>query len=273
MIQTSSIIYMCISILVAIGLPIFLVVFFKKREGISLKFVFFGVITFIFFQMLTRIPILTYLQTQDFFINKIVSNKIVLALFLGITAALFEEIGRFIVFKLFLKRERSWKNGLAFGIGHGGIEAILLLGMTYINQVVLSIMFNTGGISNVAASTKLPIETITQMRDIIANTAPYMFLVGGLERVFAIGLQIALSIMVLYSVKTKKYRYLIFALIIHAAVDIAVTICAPISILIAEGFMLVVFVLSLVYINKSRCAYKNIDRIIPINNSKEGGIL
>ena len=55
------------------------------------------------------------------------------ALFLGFTAGLFEEVGRYLAFTTILKKRLDWKNAVAFGIGHGGIE-IHSAGWFYIYQ-------------------------------------------------------------------------------------------------------------------------------------------
>ena len=46
--------------------------------------------------------------------------------FLGLTAGLFEETGRWAAFRLMKRRRRAldWKDALALGLGHGGVEAI-----------------------------------------------------------------------------------------------------------------------------------------------------
>jgi len=58
-----------------------------------------------------------------------------------------------------------------------------------------------------------------QISNSLINTAPYMFLVSGFERLFAFSIQIGLSLVVLYGVKSKKYKYLFYAILIHAFID------------------------------------------------------
>lgn len=70
-------------------------------------------------------------------------------------------------------------------------------------------MFNSG---------RLP-AALEQYGSLLAGTAPHMFLVSGFERMFALSLQVALSLLVLYGVRKKKFRYVMLAVLIHAAVD------------------------------------------------------
>ena len=46
----------------------------------------------------------------------------------GLMAGVFEETGRYVSFKWFLKKETRIQDGLSYGIGHGGIEAMLIVG-------------------------------------------------------------------------------------------------------------------------------------------------
>lgn len=49
----------------------------------------------------------------------------------------------------------------------------------------------------------------------------YTYLFIGLERVFAFLMQIALSLVVLYAIRTKQWKYFILAIALHALFDIA----------------------------------------------------
>ena len=55
------------------------------------------------------------------------------------TSGLFEESTRWIVMRYWAKRVRTWEEGVGFGLGHGGIEALLLLGIAAINNFILAL--------------------------------------------------------------------------------------------------------------------------------------
>lgn len=53
-------------------------------------------------------------------------------------AGIFEETARYILFKFILKNTRSWKEGTVVGLGHGGVEALLLgilAALAFVNMV------------------------------------------------------------------------------------------------------------------------------------------
>jgi len=131
MVSDLSIIFMAVSLLVIIGFPLGLAVYFYRKEKISLKAIFVGALVFIVFQLLTRMPILFVLDNQAWFKELSAASLIFSVFFVGgLSAGLFEETGRFLGFRYLLKDKLSWQNGVAFGIGHGGIEALVLVGLT-----------------------------------------------------------------------------------------------------------------------------------------------
>ncbi|NLH01416.1 MAG: YhfC family intramembrane metalloprotease [Clostridiales bacterium] len=158
-----------------------------------------GALTFVFFQVFMRLPIIQILLPKySWYIVMSSAQPVLYALFLGSTAALFENGGRYLVMSLFLKTQRNAADGIAFGIGHGGIEAILLAGIKGVAMLISPVEFDVPGI--IAAS--------------------------GVERLSAMLFQIALSVMVMKSVREKKIIWLIAAFTLHTLVDFAVVLAA-----------------------------------------------
>lgn len=217
MVSMSSIFFMGISGAISILLPVGLAVYFYKKEKISLKAVFTGAFVFFIFQIATRIPLLNYLSTQGWYIAASTSMWF-LALFLSLTAGIFEEVGRFLAYRFILKDRLEWKNGMAFGIGHGGIEAILLAGLPMINYMIYSVLLNSGQLDSLLAS-KLPQNTVDALKNLLINTPPPVFLLSGIERIFAITIHIGFSLVVLYGIINRKNIYLLYAILLHALLD------------------------------------------------------
>jgi uncharacterized membrane protein YhfC len=252
-VSTLSIGFMIFSALLVFLLPLGLAVYMYKKEQISLKAILTGVAVFVLSQLLIRIPILNILGMQPWFKGlwtNIFFSAVVVG---GFSAGLVEEIGRYLGFRFFLNNELSWKNGIAYGIGHGGIEAILLVGTSYINNIVTSFMINNGTFDRVIAP-QLDGEIAALIKTQLIETSPFLFLAGGLERFFAIIIQIALSLIVLYAVVKRKFLFVIYAILLHTLVN------GPPVILLQQGFNvwvaeLYVFILAavaLLFILRSR---------------------
>lgn len=261
MVTGLSIFFMAISLLIGICFPIGLAIYFYKKDRVSISVIFLGALTFTVFQILTRIPILNYIQSQQWFIE-FSSNFALLWIFLGLTAGVFEELGRFIMYKLFMKKKLSRSNAIAFGIGHGGIEAVLLLSIPMVNNIVLSIMINNGIFAEKIAPT-LPLAQAIQIKNALTSTAPYMFAMGGIERILAIVIQIAFSVLVMYGVKTGKFRYVVYAILAHMLVDTPIGFLskAGVGIWGIEAFVAVCAMIGYIYIKKSKQTFKSLEPV------------
>ncbi len=148
-------------------------------------------------------------------------------------AGLFEETGRFLAFKTLLRKKMDKKaNALMYGAGHGGIEALVLLGITSVNNLIYSLLINTGNTAMLTAP--LSGDMLAQVEKairLLITTPSWQFLLGSLERVLAVTLQIALSVLVWFAVKRKDRRYLYpVAILIHLAVDAAAAILSNLGV-------------------------------------------
>ena len=70
-----------------------------------------------------RQPFLALLQSIDSYRILITTNRVAHIAILAVTAAIAEEIGRYIAFRFFVKGQSAQNTPLYFGLGHGGIEA------------------------------------------------------------------------------------------------------------------------------------------------------
>lgn len=252
MVNTFSIVFMAISMLICFLLPVALIIYFYKKHKINLIAVLLGAIVFFVSQIAIRIPLLSILGKQQWYIE-MSTNIYLIALFLALTAGIFEEVGRYIVMKLFMKKGLNWKNGIAFGIGHGGIEAIIIVGLTLLNYVVISMMINSGLFDSAIAAT-LPPAIAEQIRSTLVDTPAINFLGGGFERTMTMIIQIAFSVMVLYAVKFKKPIYLLYAILLHAAVDAPTVILVNmgLNIWLTELYIAACAAVGLIYIMKAK---------------------
>ncbi|MEE1051480.1 MAG: YhfC family glutamic-type intramembrane protease, partial [Lachnospiraceae bacterium] len=119
-------------------------------------------------------------------------------------------------------------NAVMYGAGHGGFEAAVILGMTMVNNLMWSFMINSGRTQALTGGyTGEVLEQIqTSIRE-LCTTPSWQFLLAGLERILAVIIQIALSVLVWFAVKNKKRRYLFpAAILIHMAVDAGAVLLA-----------------------------------------------
>ena len=140
-----------------------------------------------------------------------------LALVAGLSAGVCEEGARWLVLRFFLKQARGWRPALQFGAGHGGSEAIIFGLLALVNFVAMIALRSVNG-----AALGMPAEAASQIQAAQAaywGSAWYLPIVGGVERLFAITIQIALTQVVMLAFTRKNIAYLAAAIGLHALVD------------------------------------------------------
>ncbi len=258
MVSSASILFMVITLLIALVLPLVLVLVLCIKKKIHIIPVLVGAGVFFLFQMILRIPALQIAASISPKFQQFVSSPILGGLFLGLTAGIFEEFGRYIGYKTLLKRRDAWRDGVAFGLGHGGIEAILLVGLSYVNNIVYSLLINSGQWE--AISAVLPGQAAQQLYTSLVETPSHHFLIGGMERLFAMTVQIALSILVLYGIRKRRFGYVLLAVGFHFVLDSPLALLnKQVGIVGTELYIMLCAVAALVYILYSKKAFERLE--------------
>lgn len=195
-----------LGILVCFGMPIVGVLLIKKRRNIPVGRVFLvGALAFIISQICIRLPILQLVLPQMGWYTLLQYQPLWYGLFIGITAGLFEEGARLLAMHFFLKKRWSQWEGIVFGLGHGGIEAMLLVGVNYIGVLLLVL---TGS-------------------SLVGNLEVANVLSGVVERIFAVTFHVGASLLVMQGVKCGKgIRSMLLAVLMHTLVD-SMTVIGP----------------------------------------------
>ena len=216
-----SIIFMAISCAICFLTPLALFIWLRLKKGAAIYPFFAGCAVMLLFAFILESGMHNLVLSSP--AGPVIRNNIWLyALYGGLMAGLFEETGRYLAFAFALKKYRAKNvNALMYGAGHGGFEAIVIVGLTMINNITWSYIINSG---NAAALTApLSGDALAQAEAGIAaliSTPSYQFLLGGIERILAITLHIALSVLVWFAVKWDGKLYLYpLAIALHFAVD------------------------------------------------------
>ncbi len=224
MVPIMTIVACIITLLVSLVLPIIVLIIFavkNKRQGIVTAWLL-GAAGFFVTQILIRVPVLTFLQSQSWFVAFSNNNPFIYVFSLALTAGVFELAGRFTVAKL-IKKKLTWKRSLAAGLGHGGIESILLTGVTYVNNLIYIFMINSGFFDILIAQTSelgVDLSQLELIKTQLISIAPVMLILAGLERLLAMTCHTAMSALVCYGVAYKKTGVcVLLCLVIHIIID------------------------------------------------------
>ena len=246
-----------ITAIFAIVYPLILAIIAHQRLKVGWKYFGFGMLIFLIFQLVSRVPVVTILGSV--LAPQLKSSSAFLytwIVILAITAGLFEEVGRYVGYRWFMRREeKTWSKAVMYGIGHGGLESMVLIGggtlLTVLNVIVLSVT----NLNSLPASQHALI--VQQFAAI--NAQPWWLSLAGLwERFWTLPIHIGLSVVVLQVFRRNSIVWLWLAVLAHAIVDFSTAIIPQLSgasvssTLLTEGLVALFGIVGLIVIWRLR---------------------
>lgn len=225
MVPVSSLILMAVGAVLGIAVPVCLAVWLMRKYRARLSTILIGAGTFIVFALVLE-SIVHQLVLKGPNGSAIMGNTLLFAVYGGLAAGVFEETGRFLSMKFLLKKEPSTAlPGIAYGIGHGGAEMLIIFGITMISNFVVSALINAG-LSGILFA-KVPEDAAAQLQaqlNQLQTVGAGTLLTGLWERISALVLHLGLSMLVWVAVrKGGKWLWLFPAAVaLHAIVDAGV---------------------------------------------------
>ena len=237
MIPNATIFFCIVTLFISLILPLIVLLVYalrNRKQGIVSAWII-GALGFFIPQMLIRLPTLALLSPQ---LTRFAEfSPLLYALTLAVTAGLFELAGRILAARVMGSRLTP-KRALAAGLGHGGIEAMVIIGISYINNLVYIVMIQAGTFDALLAQNAANPEVVAQLEQVrtaLLTTSPAMFLLAGYERLLTMVCQAAMSVMVCYGMASgKPGKYILLCLGLHTLLDCT----AGISLYIGKGLTL-----------------------------------
>lgn len=191
----------------------------RKKLAVGWKYFWFGTLVFLVSQLLTRIPLISVLQSTVLASLLHTSTAFTWAwlVILAVTAGLFEEVGRYIGYRLFMRREpKTWSKAVMFGLGHEALESIVLVGGQIVLTLLSIIILSAININSLPVAQR---QTIIQQIAAINAQPPWFPLLAAWGRFWSFPLQVALSVIVLQVFRRYQLRWLFLAILLHALID------------------------------------------------------
>jgi uncharacterized membrane protein YhfC len=225
-----------------IGLAIYLVRRYKTHWstfGIGVMTLILSQVGHIPFNLLVLNPVVDQWGLD----NQVLMDLVVYGLLYGLSAGLFEEVTRYLGYRLWIKRERNWESAVMYGAGHGGIESIIIGG------IVLYGFIQAIALRNVDLVTMIDPEQLETARAQLAAywAAPWhLAILGAVERFATILFHLSASVLVLQSFTRKNILWIILAVFWHTLLDAVSVIASQTwNPYVTEAIILVMGLLSL----------------------------
>lgn len=199
--------------------PFILGIIARKRLGVGWKYFWFGALVFLVFQILTRVPLILVLTGTV--LGPLLRTSIAFTwawlVIEAVTAGLFEEIGRYVGYRLFMRREpKTWSKAVMYGLGHEGLESMVVVGGGHILTLLTIISLSAINVSSLPVTQR---QVILQQAAAINAQPIWLPLLAVWERCWSFPLQVALSVMVLQVFRRHQMRWLFLAILFHALID------------------------------------------------------
>ena len=205
--------------LLMIAMPIGLAIYLTRKFHLGARLWWIGAATFVLSQV-GHIPFNAIIQPL-FNRSEIVAmqpaiQRLIMAIFLGLSAGLFEELSRYGMFRWWAKDAHAWRKGILTGAGHGGIEAIIF------GALALYAFIQLMALRDVDLSSRFPADQLAlaeqQVRGYWSMAWPASLL-GALERAFTIPIHICMAVLVLQTFVRRQWFWVWLAVLFHALID------------------------------------------------------
>ena len=241
-----------LNFLLMITMPLILGWINHRRRGAGWSLFLIGSVTFVLSQVghipfnLVVVPKLNDLLEgfSELF------SLVIISIFLGLSAGVFEESARYLTYRYWAKSARSFGQGLMLGAGHGGGEAIILGVLVGIN-FFFYFAFSAGQLTTLVPADQQP--QLQNLLDSLFSAPWYSTVLGAVERFFTLFVHLALSVMVLQVFTRGRILWLFLAIGWHAVVDASVVFVSGIwGPYAAEGVVALVALISVFILYRLR---------------------
>lgn len=218
-ISTLSIVCAALSLAAAVGLPIALTIWCARRRKGMLRAVLIGALCFVLGALVLEQLLHLLMMTL---VPNLQQMPFLFTVYTALAAGFFEETARLVGLRFLCKKDPDVMTGFAYGVGHGGIEALVIGIVGLSGNLVTLLMMKSGQTASMLSGlTGDQLAAAQQQLDALLAAPPLDFLQGGVERVMTVCLHIALS-MIVWMVVTKrlpKWGYFM-AVGLHAGIDV-----------------------------------------------------
>lgn len=203
--------------------PIMILIFWRIRTKKSIVPAFAGILVFtVFARMLQAVPNVFFILSDNPISRFIRANDIVYALYGGITAAIIEETGRYLAYRYLLKKHNFKQSAITYGLGHGGAECIIGVGIVNIQYYMYAQLINSNKVSEALASysgDKNMIASFNSLIDEIKGMTIADCILDAANGILFYVIQIMLSIIIFQAFRKEaaRKRLFLYAIAIHTA--------------------------------------------------------
>lgn len=227
-ISTATLAILIVEVAIAFLIPFILYFVLRIKKRVDAKPFFIGFAVMLVFNFILKSIVSLGIMSVS---GELMNNIWFYGIVGGLLAGIFEETGRYIAMKYVLKKNyENDYNSIAFGLGHGGFELMIILGVATIGNLTVAMLVYTGDIGTLISSMDAAsAEAFKNSCKELCEASPLLFLISPFERTMAYIAQIALSVVVWFGVKSNDIKLLPIAILLHTLLDAIAAIVFSLS--------------------------------------------
>ena len=221
----SSVPSLAITVLLMAAIPVAFLICWRKRhkQRTNWGWLVAGAVGFIVSARVLELGVHYVCVLADNPVSRFIHRSTIAYMLYGtLMAGVFEECGRHVILKHVLKKHRTRENAVLCGIGHGGIEVLTVVLPLMVTYLTIAVLFSQGDVENALRTLKITEETASAALPSVQAAAAFdfgMMAANVLERLLAMLLHIALTVIVYYGVVRAKKLCLPTAILLHMLAD------------------------------------------------------
>lgn len=221
----SSIPSLAVTVILMIAIPVLFLICWrvKHKNRTNIIYLIAGAVGFIVSARMLELGVHYVCILADNPVSRLINGNTAVYVLYGIVmAGVFEECGRYVVLKHILKKNRTRENAVLYGIGHGGIEVLVVLLPAMVSYLVIAIRFSGGNTEEALNALKITEETAAAALPSVQAAAAFdsaAAVMNVTERLFAMLIHIGLTVIVYYGVQSAKKGLLPLAILLHMLAD------------------------------------------------------
>lgn len=219
--SNESVTAMLIVALTCTAVPFIFLGYYRSKKKVKISSFFIGMAIYFLFALigegLFNIIIFRGLSLSAF-LNR-VDHPVYYALYGAVVAGVFEETGKYVGLKKWMKSRPGKENAFLFGVGHGSFETVAYGSSLFMGNIIIALMVNSFGVDGYLEKLGITGETAERQKEMIYQLMAIPTVenaAAGIERILALIFQTSLTIFVFLSLNHEKLKYLFpIAVVLH----------------------------------------------------------
>ena len=157
----SSIPSLILTVVLMIAVPVVFFLYWRRKhkEKTKIRWLIAGAAGFLVSARMLELGVHYFCIIADNPVSRFINgNTAAYVLYGTAMAGVFEECGRHIILKYFMKKDRTRENAVLYGIGHGGIEILAVLLPAMITYLAVAVVFSSGNTADALRALKITEE-------------------------------------------------------------------------------------------------------------------